>query len=796
MRLRGGQFFGYNFSGSQFGTNRFGTFGDPNFPPSTVYVNNTWTGLTEGAAVTLPDSSLAFIGYNAWANLQNGIDKVTSGGTVIVMAGTHDLSGSPSPYAGVDIGKPLTLTSWDWVHHSINTATTLKGVFTAAIDLRITSPNVTVQGLTFDFNDFSGTQTRDFGGIEINGNPTLQNVHIVHNVFHMIDSDPVSCSGDYTVRTGGVNDVTGLQIDNNTFLGDGADGGLAIFLNPDGGSAGSKEVKNNTLSGKVFQGINIDTMSYVTVSGNTLDSTLTAAGCAFVGLIRATVFTSGTLTGITVSNNTIGNSGSGGRVGINVGQWNADTITGVSVTGNSIRNTSFAGIQMGGGEPAPSSTAIVSITSNTIRNNSGDGVNIGTGAPTLTNNSIYNNDSGVSVSGGAPSLTDNLIRNNTNGFDLSGGSTIATTNTIINNGTGVQVEEGFAGTATFHFNRIVGNTTAGMNNQSSSGISAENNWWGCNAGPNNAGEPSCGGPEPTVVLTASSELCDTVSGAVSFNPWLILQISATSGDGYPPPPPATINQCQVSDLTADLTFNSDCAETISEGHVPNCPNCIGVTFGTDLGSVSPGSANLNNGIATATLYPGCAVFGTATPTATVDNETVSTTVIIQPSAPWVIRLANLRANLHPGRHSGFLSLQALINDNDTVSEAEPMGDLAETLLANRGKVRIYDSAAFDTGEIPLTGCKRPRAGGVINCHSIGSPSVRASFTPIKALPFVYTATFVLSRIPSTLTGTGSHAPHPPFQGRLLQDNVCRFDCIDSVCRAHDIPRMTVCRHQP
>src|SRR4051794_4796480 len=57
-----------------------------------------------------------------------------------------------------------------------------------------------------------------------------------------------------------------------------------------------------------------------------------------------------------------------------------------------------------------------------------------------------------------------------------------------------------------HFNRITGNPV-GLENSNNPQVDAENNWWGCNAGPGSAG-------------------CDTVTGSVDANPWLVLSATA------------------------------------------------------------------------------------------------------------------------------------------------------------------------------------------------------------------------------------------------------------------------------
>ena len=51
------------------------------------------------------------------------------------------------------------------------------------------------------------------------------------------------------------------------------------------------------------------------------------------------------------------------------------------------------------------------------------------------------------------------------------------------------------------------NTVAGIDNGSTATMDAENNWWGCNEGPNQPG-------------------CDAVLGSVDYDSWLILEIAA------------------------------------------------------------------------------------------------------------------------------------------------------------------------------------------------------------------------------------------------------------------------------
>src|SRR6185503_20619843 len=77
-----------------------------------------------------------------------------------------------------------------------------------------------------------------------------------------------------------------------------------------------------------------------------------------------------------------------------------------------------------------------------------------------------------------------------------------------------------------HLNNIVSNAS-GMTWNGPVTLNAENNWWGCNAGPGNAG-------------------CDSVTGTVDFNPWMVLGVSAS---------PTSISPGGNSTVTADMRIN-------------------------------------------------------------------------------------------------------------------------------------------------------------------------------------------------------------------------------------------------
>ena len=182
-------------------------------------------------------------------------------------------------------------------------------------------------------------------------------------------------------------------------------------------------------------------------------------------------------------------------------------------------------------------------------------------------------------------------------FFGAGTAATATANTLLDNHFGFLVGlPGDTSVVDAKFNRIVGHTE-GLHSESPS-VTVENNWWGCNAGP-------------------STVDCDGVTGTADFDPWLVLGLSAS---------PTTIAVDGTSMLTADLTENSDGDNTFAMGNVPDG---ITVTFDGTLGSVSPLASGTAGGMASADYTAG-SIAGTGTASATVDNQTVSVDIEIEP----------------------------------------------------------------------------------------------------------------------------------------------------------------------
>ncbi len=421
------------------------------FAQTTYYVSTTGNDITGDGSFLTP-----------WATIQHANNSAAPNDIIRVMPGGYNITGSPSPGAALDIDRALTIVAYDWVFSGNNTTTTLVGIDVKAIDIRITAANVTIQGFTIDFD---GAGARAIGAIEINGNPNLQNVHILNNIIYLPDGDPNFTFGEYGFRTGGPNDCNGLQINNNTFYANGTNGGFGIYLNPATGIT-SVQVNGNTFSGKVLQGIIDDGISNVTIDGNTLNTSLTTGLGDNPKLIQITNWSANAISTISVTNNFLGIGGAnqGGDYSIILKNPGAGSVSGVTVSGNTINNATTAGIRQ---------------------------QDVVTGV-TYSGNTISSNPIGLEiVSGTVTSITNNDITNNTaDGIKISGTATVGS----INN------------------NNFAGNTSYGINNTTGVDVNAENNWWGSSIGPFHA-------------TNNTSGTGDAVSDNVDYNPWTIYTVA-------------------------------------------------------------------------------------------------------------------------------------------------------------------------------------------------------------------------------------------------------------------------------
>ncbi len=128
-------------------------------------------------------------------------------------------------------------------------------------------------------------------------------------------------------------------------------------------------------------------------------------------------------------------------------------------------------------------------------------------------------------------------------------------------------------------------------------VNAENNWWCTNDNPSGY----------------------TIS--VDCDPWLVLGITAQ---------PSSITTAGTSLIKANLTSNSDGADTSAGGHVPDgIPVAFSIISGT--GTLSSLAGNIASGLSTTIYTP--AATGSATIDATIDGVTVDVPVVITVPPP-------------------------------------------------------------------------------------------------------------------------------------------------------------------
>jgi hypothetical protein len=300
-------------------------------------------------------------------------------------------------------------------------------------------------------------------------------------------------------------------------------------------------------------------------------------------------------------------------VGMNANITNS-TITGAGDSDQIAQN----GIQVSNGATASITNNDISGFSCTIDVTCGPGGTVSAavlpfngGTSTVAGNTITGSDIGV-LSTGTPTInvTGNRIEaNKFTGISIDGGgSDIAVTGDIARNAISGQ-DVGIAlfdGTATANqpspaitLNRIVGNQV-GVYTDTALPISAMNNWWGCNTGPNTAG-------------------CDSTqaasTGQVISAPWLVFRATAN---------PATIGTGGDVSTIRGRVDQDNLGAAVNTTGFPQTP----VSFATDLGDIDPAGTTVN-GIARSSLSSGDTP-GTAHVTATMDNQSAPTSVVFGP----------------------------------------------------------------------------------------------------------------------------------------------------------------------
>ena len=243
------------------------------------------------------------------------------------------------------------------------------------------------------------------------------------------------------------------------------------------------------------------------------------------------------------------------------------------------------------------------------------------------------------------------------GGDLSARDPVMfTSNTAVNNAIGIRLESNGAGN--FACNRIVGNTQGLVNDTTAPRVSTANdNWWGCNDGPNNG-------------------LCDTSGTSLTTDTWLVASLAADS---------TSLSPGDMTGLTVDTTFNSDAVE------VTDCslPDTTPVAFSANAGAVSPSDTTLMIGMATS-MYTAQLPGGNDTAFADIDSQQLSvdfTIPVITGSAVIVLDTGSSQDFAFDGDLGAFmLDDDAEATLSNTFSMTVPVGSYDVTQMLPEGWV--------------------------------------------------------------------------------------------------------------
>ncbi|HQH36618.1 MAG TPA: Ig-like domain-containing protein, partial [Anaerolineaceae bacterium] len=511
--------------------------------PPVVYVDDGWAGTLPGVDPDGTGPATAF-GYDAFALIQDGVNGVAPDGTVYVAAGTYfesdilidqpmDLIGAG---AGASIIGPAVADGHDCSPLGSN----------AHFGIIIGADGVTIQGFTIDGNQ-DGSLPGDYNyrmgitsryWVATYDTSTVLDT-VVQNIWYrgvVIRAYTGETSSDHRLDNVDVANIVNTCTDEQSFA--------ILYFNAAG------EIANSTAT-NAYQGIATGNYTGIPLVANihhNVVTDITSQAYTLTHNDAGTVFANNTATFTNPAN---------AGIGLLVYQANGFTVTNNTFTG------AHTGVYVGRQVGDPSLFVIGA--GNTL---TGPGITVAGSVGVLADGTGWADENSNFT------LEKSLITGYETGVRLDRLDTTGTTtavvrsNNLLDNGTGIYL--GTRSTLTAHHNRIF-NNTVGYNNASGGAAVAENNWWGCNVGPNDTyGD------------------CDTTVN-VDYTPWLVLQGTAPTSETEFGAPPVT--------FTARLMRNS-AGEDASSPTLGYVPDGIVVSFQTMDGIFTPPTSPLVNGVTT------------------------------------------------------------------------------------------------------------------------------------------------------------------------------------------------------
>lgn len=468
--------------------------------PAATFVDAAYAGLPEGTVVTWPNSGgtgVYYIGHDAFASIQGGLNGVANSGTVNVAAGTY-------PEALV-VNRAVTLLG-PQAGHNVSTrfaafTSTADGpkadpsteaVITAAAtdptsagndSVHIMADNVTLDGFVLDGNNPAlfqtgaipvdgintdsrrAVQTEDAGGIFVPANGVSLKNNIIQNYaqrgIELVNPTDLSPATSGSVITGNLIRNFGLDgillafnaysdvTSNSVIMATGAEAGIWLQDFPNNGaSPKSMDWSYNRVivCQNAYGGIWANLFHAPAATLNIHDNTVNAAA----GVTGASDYTFGiylsTLQGGTtahVVNNVVG--ATGGQFARGISLWNLPTTTPVTVSGGSVRNA-LKGVSLHDYDPnfgLAGANSVVDLSGVAVSSCALGILVDGTSSTGDTvrmhisgNTTIQSCITGISIVGSKASA---VIRNNASmignavGIDIDGGAALIENNTLTGN---------------------------------------------------------------------------------------------------------------------------------------------------------------------------------------------------------------------------------------------------------------------------------------------------------------------------------------------------------------------------
>jgi len=426
------------------------------------------------------------------------------------------------------------------------------------------------------------------------------------------------------------------------------------------------------ISASTITGCSAESGGAVNSQGNLTLTSSTISGCTSSNNMGGAVYTNGNTT--LVSSTITGCRGAQYGGGIYAAYW---AILRSSAISNCSANSGGA-VTAGGGGVILESSAITDCSAQ-----SGGAIGTGgdvtmTGSSSIRNCSASVRGGGINAGGLVTVISSSITDCSTNGdggaiqvygTGVSGTSVSVTSSTIANCSAarGGAVFAHSSGSSSIRFSRLVNNSNGGNAINATFPVTVTDTWWGTN----------------------SPDFSNLVNGPVTYDPWLVMSVSAS---------PSSVTIPQNSAVRVTITNTSAGTDTSAGGiFIPDGVPVIWSFTGVS-GSILPATGTLVNGVHSTSLAPTNA--GTAQVNAVIDSQTVSVPVSVA-AAPTPTTSSHGRQNIHHSSAAGTAD-EGYTGPQPTVMGYTPLQTPKPVVTVQNSVADPGQSAARPTSAMAMT----------------------------------------------------------------------------------------------